>query len=159
MCVCLPQAEEYGRTKADAVESQEERFAVVHFEWPIEMTEADPEHGETDEEMAVYHTIATHRRAPSDIPRNFIRKVVYYKGENEMSNPQIDPSDIGLDGQQLCQKYDAIADAQFGDGRWGDHPVFPHEAWRHEVNEDNTRLGYWEWVAAMIESATEAVPV
>jgi len=29
---------------------------------------------------------------------------------------------------------------------WGNHPDYPIEDWRHEVADDNTRLGYHEWV-------------
>jgi hypothetical protein len=37
-------------------------------------------------------------------------------------------------------------------GHWGEHPDYPLRDWRHEVGDDNTRLGYWEWVASCIES-------
>ena len=30
---------------------------------------------------------------------------------------------------------------------WGNgHPEFPVEDWKTEVNNGDTRLGYWEWV-------------
>jgi hypothetical protein len=29
---------------------------------------------------------------------------------------------------------------------WGEDPEFPVEDWRYEVQADNTRLGYWDWV-------------
>ena len=35
---------------------------------------------------------------------------------------------------------------------WGEDPEFPVSDWRHEVAEDNTRSGYWEWVAAQREA-------
>ena len=31
-------------------------------------------------------------------------------------------------------------------GHWSEHPDLPLADWRHEVQEDSTRLGYWEWV-------------
>ena len=31
-------------------------------------------------------------------------------------------------------------------GHWGEHPDFPVQDWQAEVQEGETRLGYWEWV-------------
>ena len=32
-------------------------------------------------------------------------------------------------------------------GYWGPgHPSFPPKDWIHEVKDENTRCGYWEWV-------------
>lgn len=42
--------------------------------------------------------------------------------------------------EALCQAY--------LDGYWGHHPDFPESDWRYEADNDTTRLGYWEWVAA-----------
>lgn len=36
-------------------------------------------------------------------------------------------------------------------GSWGDHPDHSIEDWRYEVANNDTRLGYWEWVAARID--------
>jgi hypothetical protein len=36
-------------------------------------------------------------------------------------------------------------------GHWGYHPDFPVKDWRHEVADNDTRLGYWEWIAARME--------
>lgn len=44
----------------------------------------------------------------------------------------------------------AIAD-KFG-GIWGAHPDWPVDAWNSEVANDDTRLGYWEWVLAKTEA-------
>lgn len=30
---------------------------------------------------------------------------------------------------------------------WGEHPAFPLADWRAEVTSNDTRLGYWAWVA------------
>lgn len=38
-------------------------------------------------------------------------------------------------------------------GHWGHHPVYSAEDWRLEVEAQNTRLGYWDWVKARIEDA------
>ncbi len=36
-------------------------------------------------------------------------------------------------------------------GIWGAHPEFPVSDWQTEVENDDTRLGYWEWVSNEIE--------
>lgn len=42
---------------------------------------------------------------------------------------------------------------QYGDerGSWGAHPLFPKDLWQHEVINDETVLGYWEWVGHQME--------
>ncbi len=52
--------------------------------------------------------------------------------------------DYGLTAEQLDDRYNP-------DGR-GEHPDYPREEWRWEVGEENTLLGYWEWVVHMLES-------
>jgi len=32
---------------------------------------------------------------------------------------------------------------------WGEDEQFPREDWRYEVTNDDTNLGYWEWVKSM----------
>lgn len=41
---------------------------------------------------------------------------------------------------------------------WEDHPEHSVEDWRHEIEENNTRLGYGQWVDACIEQAAEDQP-
>jgi hypothetical protein len=41
-------------------------------------------------------------------------------------------------------------------GHWGDNPVHSVSEWKQEVQADNTRLGYWEWVATIMEGEEEA---
>jgi hypothetical protein len=36
-------------------------------------------------------------------------------------------------------------------GTFGEHPAYPVADWQLEVTNDNTRRGYWEWVAANLE--------
>lgn len=36
-------------------------------------------------------------------------------------------------------------------GTWGEHPDYPFADWQREVEEDSTRLGYWQWVANKID--------
>lgn len=38
-------------------------------------------------------------------------------------------------------------------GQWAGHPDHPVRDWAHEVGAGDTRLGYWEWVAARDEGA------
>lgn len=36
---------------------------------------------------------------------------------------------------------------------WGEDPTWSLEDWRYEVNNNDTRQGYWEWVATQKEAA------
>lgn len=38
---------------------------------------------------------------------------------------------------------------------WGEHPEFSLEDWKHEVANDDTRLGYWDWVISEQEKASD----
>ena len=33
---------------------------------------------------------------------------------------------------------------------WGENERFPLQDWKLEVSENNTRLGYWDWVQVQI---------
>jgi predicted kinase len=35
-------------------------------------------------------------------------------------------------------------------GIWGEHPEFTLPYWQYEVRNDDTRLGYWDWVHQQI---------
>lgn len=35
---------------------------------------------------------------------------------------------------------------------WGEHPHYDRSSWRHEVSNEDTNLGYWEWVVHQIEA-------
>lgn len=37
------------------------------------------------------------------------------------------------------------------DDVWGSDPDHPVEQWQYEVENDDTRLGYWDWVAGQQE--------
>ncbi len=37
-------------------------------------------------------------------------------------------------------------------GYWGAHPDFPVRQWQWEVDNGDTRQGYWEWVFAQLET-------
>lgn len=54
-------------------------------------------------------------------------------------------SDYNLTPDQLREKYDTE------DG-WGNHPdpVYDMAEWRREVENEDTRLGYWDWVAGRL---------
>lgn len=36
-------------------------------------------------------------------------------------------------------------------GHWGSHRKFPVGDWKYCVDNDETRMGYWDWVAAQVE--------
>lgn len=40
-------------------------------------------------------------------------------------------------------------------GYWGDHPEHSVTEWQREVEEGNTRYGYWEWVATLVDCENE----
>jgi hypothetical protein len=53
----------------------------------------------------------------------------------------------------MAEKTNALAEAlkaKHG-GHWGEHPDHDAETWASEVANGDTRLGYWEWVANMVE--------
>lgn len=37
-------------------------------------------------------------------------------------------------------------------GHWQDHPDYAFSDWQYEVANNDTRLGYWEWVAASMDN-------
>ena len=37
-------------------------------------------------------------------------------------------------------------------GTWGEHPEHSRESWRGEVSNEETNLGYWEWVLQQEEA-------
>jgi len=44
-------------------------------------------------------------------------------------------------------------------GHWSDHPDHPFTGWQRETAEGNTRLGYWEWIAAQSSEEDALVSV
>ena len=38
---------------------------------------------------------------------------------------------------------------------WGEDPKHPRKDWRHDVADDNTSLGYWDWVDSIKECEDE----
>ncbi len=36
-------------------------------------------------------------------------------------------------------------------GVWAEHVTWPVSDWKYEVDNDDTRLGYWDWVASQME--------
>lgn len=54
--------------------------------------------------------------------------------------------DWGLSPEELSQKYDLEVAGQ--------HPDFALSEWKWAVTNEDTRRGYWEWVAAQIEEWT-----
>jgi len=57
------------------------------------------------------------------------------------------------DDKTLQQFIDDIMEAH--GGFWGEHPDYPVEDWQHEVRNDDTRVGYWEWVVNRVDDAED----
>ena len=38
-------------------------------------------------------------------------------------------------------------------GMWGELETLPRDDWKFEVQNGDTNLGYWEWVAARLEAS------
>ena len=34
---------------------------------------------------------------------------------------------------------------------WGEHPIYSRDDWQSEVLQENTQLGYWDWVGHQLE--------
>ncbi|WP_169833165.1 hypothetical protein [Sphingomonas panacis] len=43
-------------------------------------------------------------------------------------------------------------------GPWGEHPDYRLSDWKTEVQNDDTRLGYWAWVASCADRAQASPP-
>lgn len=56
-----------------------------------------------------------------------------------------------LTAEQLRERYD-------GGAQWGFHPQHAFSQWQDEVIAANTRIGYWEWVAARIQAGETSPP-
>lgn len=41
--------------------------------------------------------------------------------------------------------------AECGGDVWGEHERYPRAEWKHEVADDSTHLGYWDWVVGQID--------
>jgi hypothetical protein len=50
----------------------------------------------------------------------------------------IEENAMSKDAEALREQY----------GHWADHPEYPFADWQRETAEGDTRLGYWEWIAA-----------
>jgi len=75
MTLCSFQAEEYGKTKADILHENESNYAVVAFEFPMDLTEPDPEHFDKD----TADEYASHRRTAHAIPPECITNITIYQ--------------------------------------------------------------------------------
>jgi hypothetical protein len=43
-------------------------------------------------------------------------------------------------------------------GIWKENDKFPVADWQRDVSEDNTRLGYWDWLLGKLEIAAAIPP-
>ena len=57
-------------------------------------------------------------------------------------------NDDELTAQELREKYDT-------EEGWGQHPRFTMEDWRNEVSNEDTRIGYWDWVEKSLAYAED----
>jgi hypothetical protein len=55
--------------------------------------------------------------------------------------------------KQLAKQAEALREQH--DGFWGEHAEHSVSDWQAEVADDDTRLGYWEWVVCQIEQAED----
>ncbi len=51
------------------------------------------------------------------------------------------------DAEELREKF----------GHWGRHPQYSADDWQHEVAAGNTRLGYWECIASLLDEDVPTV--
>ncbi|WP_289101026.1 hypothetical protein [uncultured Marinobacter sp.] len=51
-----------------------------------------------------------------------------------------------------AEEFDNHHQHDLGDDFWGSHELYPVEDWQYEVSNDETRLGYWDWVLIKIET-------
>lgn len=66
---------------------------------------------------------------------------------------------VGAEIDALCERLNVdheIADfvevlREEHGGTWGEHPTHSLADWRDEVVGNNTRQGYWEWVASKVD--------
>ena len=62
-----------------------------------------------------------------------------YNQVDLLSSDVTTDQDFGLDAVQLEAKYD------------DEHPTYAKQHWRDEVENQDTKLGYWEWVLHQVE--------
>jgi hypothetical protein len=60
-----------------------------------------------------------------------------------------DKPESELTAVELQDKYDSVT------GGWGEHPDHTMKAWREEVANEDTRLGYWNWVGVQLMLADD----
>lgn len=69
----------------------------------------------------------------------------------------------GMDKDDPANPYDISREAkklQFWYAAQGAHPHYPLADWKYEVANNDTKLGYWEWVANQIENkAPVKIPI
>lgn len=71
---------------------------------------------------------------------------------------RFDPQD--WDGESPCPSDDCpshtlvmepeVLDDLYNPHGGGEHPLFPRDAWRWAVQEEETLSGYWQWVSHML---------
>lgn len=61
-----------------------------------------------------------------------------------MNHPSIG-TNYGVTGAEVSKEAARLAEKY---GYWNHYPGMPLKDWQHDVVNDYTRMGYWEWVAA-----------
>lgn len=69
--------------------------------------------------------------------------------ELERNDPRFCMTEISL-AIHYDRQLDAEAMLAKHGGRQGSHPFFSRGKWAEEVNNQNTDLGYWDWVREMV---------
>lgn len=71
-----------------------------------------------------------------------------------LTAPEIDElcESINHKGENPLALHDAVQKLSDEYGYNGEHPGYPVDNWKMDVDNDDTRRGYWEWVYAEAES-------
>lgn len=72
-----------------------------------------------------------------------IRRQTHNVEHRQALRQAIDLIDPRMDSDLTLQELEA---QYTGSGGWGEHPDWPSQVWREEVQNENTQCGYWEWV-------------
>jgi hypothetical protein len=74
--------------------------------------------------------------------------VVFQQRHRAKNRSRFMEKTMRTDAEELRQQY----------SHWGEHDQHKVAEWQREVAESNTRLGYWEWVATLLQEEDETAP-
>ena len=96
---------------------------------------------------AVYLNLET--AAACTMPTSEFRGVMRHPEFEDTMKAMAEENDMADENSPLTA---AQLKKQYSDGEgWGEHPDHCNAYWQNDVFRGDTRLGYWEWVAARIE--------